>query len=146
MKPICLKMLAFGPYEKETVIDFSSFNNNLFLITGETGAGKTMIFDAICFALYGSSSGGIRKSQNFFCDKAPLGTKAHVEFTFTYKGNVYTVYRETTRPNKNGNSTTGAAYLKGDALPTTVTDLKAVNAKSPWAIIMAMRNMMHFAK
>ena len=129
MKPIRLKMLAFGPYEKETIIDFSSFNNNLFLITGETGAGKTMIFDAICFALYGSSSGGIRKSVNFFCDKAPLGTKAHVEFIFSYKNNTYKVYRETTRLNKNGKQTTGSAYLESDSLPQTVTDLKAVNTK-----------------
>ena len=129
MKPLRLKMLAFGPYEKETIIDFSSFTSNLFLITGETGAGKTMIFDAICFALYGSSSGGIRKSANFFCDKAPLGTKAHVEFTFSYKGHEFTVYRETTRLNKNGNSVTGAVVLKGDSLASDVTDAKAVNKK-----------------
>ena len=56
MKPLKLKMQAFGSYGKETLIDFEKVNQNLFLITGDTGAGKTTIFDAIVFALYGEAS------------------------------------------------------------------------------------------
>ena len=63
MRPLLLKMVAFGPYRNETIVDFTNFNSPIFIITGETGAGKTMIFDAICFALYGKSSGE-KRDQN----------------------------------------------------------------------------------
>ena len=56
MRPLRLKMQAFGSYGKETVIDFTNVDQNLFLVTGDTGAGKTTIFDAIVFALYGEAS------------------------------------------------------------------------------------------
>ena len=63
MKPLRLKMQAFGSYGKETVIDFEKVNQNLFLITGDTGAGKTTIFDAIVFALYGEASSSTNKKD-----------------------------------------------------------------------------------
>ena len=63
MKPLLLKMQAFGSYGKETVIDFEKVNQNLFLITGDTGAGKTTIFDAIVFALYGEASSSTNKKD-----------------------------------------------------------------------------------
>ena len=56
-----LKMSAFGPYKGEEVIDFTQFTNEVFLISGDTGAGKTTIFDAVCYALYGTPSGSLRK-------------------------------------------------------------------------------------
>ena len=60
MKPEKLIICGWGPYKEETVIDFSKFNTSLFLITGQTGAGKTTLFDAIAYALYGMLSGDVR--------------------------------------------------------------------------------------
>jgi exonuclease SbcC len=84
MKPLKLKMCAFGSYAKETTIDFAKSTQNLFLITGDTGAGKTTIFDAIVFALYGQASstenkkdGVMLQSQFTSYDQTP-----YVEFTF----------------------------------------------------------------
>ena len=63
MRPVRLTMQAFGSYGKQTVIDFEQPDQNLFLITGDTGAGKTTIFDAIVFALYGETSSGSNKKD-----------------------------------------------------------------------------------
>ena len=63
MKPIQLTMQAFGSYGKKTVIDFTKPDQNLFLITGNTGSGKTTIFDAIVFALYGEASSNANKKN-----------------------------------------------------------------------------------
>ena len=56
MKPISVTMSAFGPFCDEVEVRFDKFNNGIFLITGDTGSGKTTIFDAICFALYGKGA------------------------------------------------------------------------------------------
>lgn len=89
MKPLYLTMEAFGPYARRTEIDFTRFGEEgLFLITGDTGAGKTTIFDAISFALYGEGSGrnGRRKNTSFHSDWVGDGIAPRVIFRFSHKG------------------------------------------------------------
>ena len=110
MRPLRLAMQAFGSYGKQTVIDFEQTNQNLFLITGDTGAGKTTIFDAIVFALYGEASSGVNKKngtelQSQYVDS---GVEPFVELVFSeetvYGREEYTVRRvpRHVRPRKRG--------------------------------------------
>ncbi|MCR5595536.1 MAG: SMC family ATPase [Lachnospiraceae bacterium] len=96
MKPIKLKMCAFGPYAGEMPeIDFEQFSDNgLFLICGDTGAGKTMIFDAIFFALYGNSSGTYRKDKHLRSEYAKDDVRSYVDFYFSHQGKNYHIYRQ----------------------------------------------------
>ena len=97
MRPLRLTMEAFGSYGKRTVIDFEKPDQNLFLITGDTGAGKTTIFDAIVFALYGEASSGTNKKDGTELQSqyVPLETEPFVELTFSEGkgGDIYTVRR-----------------------------------------------------
>lgn len=107
MKPLKLVISAFGPYAGQTVIDFKQLGENgLFLIAGDTGAGKTTIFDAISFALYGEGSGGKerRKSKSFRSDYAAPKAETFVELTFAHRQNVWTIKRnpEYIRPKLTG--------------------------------------------
>lgn len=107
MKPILLVMKAFGPYGKVAEVDFSKIGEHgLFLITGDTGAGKTTIFDAISFALYGEGAGGKerRQAKSFRSDYASKEDETVVEFTFEHKGQMYKITRqpEYLRPKQRG--------------------------------------------
>ena len=96
MRPIKLTMRAFGPYAGEETLDFAPLGGRgLFLITGDTGAGKTTLFDAMCFALYGQASGGSRRrsSKSFRSDFAAPEDKTWVEFTFEHRGGRYRIRR-----------------------------------------------------
>ena len=93
MKPIRLEMTAFGSYAETAVIRFDEFSQGLFLISGETGAGKTMIFDAIAFALYGRTSGGERDPLRMHCDLVSPSVKTAVKLVFSQNGREYTVER-----------------------------------------------------
>ncbi|MBR3498511.1 MAG: SMC family ATPase [Selenomonadaceae bacterium] len=95
MRPIKLKMSAFGPYVREIELDFVRGLNggNFFLIHGATGAGKTTILDAICYALYGESSGGARKSSMLRSEQALPTVRTEVEFIFSLKGKIYRIVR-----------------------------------------------------
>lgn len=94
MKPVTLEMTAFGSYAEKAVIRFSDFSRGLFLISGETGAGKTMIFDAIAFALYGRTSGGERDPLRMHCDRVSPGEDTLVRLVFMQNGREYTVERK----------------------------------------------------
>ena len=109
MRPEKLTMSAFGPFAGETTIDFTKLGENgLYLITGDTGAGKTTIFDAIIFALYGEASGDYRESAMFRSKYAKEDTKTFVELTFSYAGKQYFVRRnpEYLRPKGRGEGMT----------------------------------------
>ena len=94
MKPEMLIISAFGPYANRTEIDFSKLGSRgVYLITGDTGAGKTTIFDAITFALYGEASGQVRESGMFRSKYAQKGTPTYVELRFSCQGQSYKVRR-----------------------------------------------------
>lgn len=103
MKPVRLTLCGWGPYKGKQEIDFTGFHERgLFLITGPTGAGKTTVFDAIAYALYGNMSGGMREKNSVRSDFADGDTPTYVEFVMTHEGKTYTIYRnpEYMRPRK----------------------------------------------
>ena len=105
MRPIKLTVSAFGPYAGKTVLDLDKLGENgLYLITGDTGAGKTTIFDAITYALYGEASGDNREASMFRSKYAEAATPTEVELVFAYAGKTYTVKRnpEYERPKSRG--------------------------------------------
>ena len=115
MRPERLIISAFGPYAQREEIDFRRLGGHgLYLITGDTGAGKTTIFDAITFALYGEASGEVRESGMFRSKYAEADVPTYVELTFSYQGKIYQVNRnpEYQRPKAKGN---GVTTQKADA-------------------------------
>lgn len=134
MKPIKLTMTAFGPYAGKEEIDFSCFGEKgLFLITGDTGAGKTTIFDGISYALYGEASGSIRDPESFRSDFAAPETETSVALTFIYHGKVYTVTRSPRydRPKRRGEGVSVHPATAELLLPdgSVITSVRGVNEK-----------------
>lgn len=134
MRPLKLTMSAFGPYAGQVELELEKLGSQgLYLITGDTGAGKTTIFDAITYALYGEPSGDTRSAAMFRSKYALPDTPTQVELVFAYRGKTYTVRRnpEYERPAKRGGGTT---TQKADAeleLPDghLVTRMKDVNSE-----------------
>ncbi|MBR5712173.1 MAG: SMC family ATPase [Lachnospiraceae bacterium] len=132
MKPIKLTMSAFGPYVKETIVDFERFGGSgVFLITGDTGAGKTTIFDAICFSLFGYTSGDDRDGSMMRSEYAAPETATFVEFEFEYAGKRYRIKRNPAyeRLKARGTGTTKESAKSELHLPDgrVVTQNKEVN-------------------
>ena len=94
MRPLHLTMTAFGPYADTKKLDMGKLGNDgLYLITGDTGAGKTTIFDAICYALYGRPSGENREEWMLRSTYADSDTKTEVHLVFSHRGQIYEVAR-----------------------------------------------------
>ena len=134
MKPLKLTMSAFGCYSAKEEIDFTLFGEEgLYLITGDTGAGKTTIFDAITFALYGESSGDNREPGMLRSKYAEPDAETSVEFIFTYHGKTYQVKRNPTyeRLKQRGEGTTTRQTEAELDLPEgrTITRVREVDAK-----------------
>ena len=134
MRPLKLIMSAFGPYASAVEIDFTLFGRQgLYLISGDTGAGKTTIFDAITFALYGEPSGSNRDCGMFRSKYADSKTPTYVRLEFEYDGKTYTIERNPAyeRPKERGEGTTvqnaNATLLMPDGTP--VAGVKNVDAR-----------------
>lgn len=133
MRPLKLTVSAFGPYAGRVEMDMARLGSSgLYLITGDTGAGKTTIFDAITFALYGEASGQSREPAMLRSKYAAPDTPTEVELTFLSRGKTYTIRRnpEYDRPARRGG---GVTVQKADAMLTcpdgrVVTKLRDVNA------------------
>ena len=91
MRPLNLEMTAFGSYAEKTVLPFEELKHGLYLVTGDTGAGKTTIFDAIMFALFGVASGADRKTDMLHCDYVQKSTDTVVKLRFSQNGKEYIV-------------------------------------------------------
>lgn len=108
MRPIQLKMSAFGSYSGEETVDFTRLEQGIFLISGDTGAGKTTLFDGIMYALYDVTSGGKRDGAMMRSQYAAPSVRTYVEFTFSCRGKTYRIFRnpeyerESLRRGKNG--------------------------------------------
>ena len=143
MRPLRLEISAFGPYAGREVIDLEKLGKSgLYLITGDTGAGKTTIFDAITFALYGRPSGQSRDQKMLRSKYAEPSEKTYVEMRFQYRGKVYLIRRgpEYERPKHRGEGMTtesafaeltlpdGKVITKRDAVDSAVLDIMGITA------------------
>lgn len=134
MRPIKLTMTAFGPYAGTAEVDFSRFGEKgLFLITGDTGAGKTTIFDGISYALYGETSGSVRDPETMRSGFASPDTETSVVLVFRYRGGVYTVTRSPRydRPKRRGEGLSTHPATAELLLPdgSVITSVRGVNEK-----------------
>ncbi|MBR2684705.1 MAG: SMC family ATPase [Erysipelotrichaceae bacterium] len=115
MRPLLLTMQAFGPYANQVEVDFTKLRESgIYLISGDTGAGKTTIFDGICYALFDKTSGSQRTAEQLRSMYAEAGVNTEVELTFLYDGKEYRVKRSPKYEyvNRNGNTSSKAAVAE----------------------------------
>lgn len=134
MRPLKITMSAFGPYAGEVTLDMQKLGKSgIYLITGDTGAGKTTIFDAISYALYGEASGNYRENTTLRSKYASADTPTFVELEFEYNNEIYKISRnpEYPRPNKRGEGFTKQGANAELVMPdgSVITKIKEVSAK-----------------
>lgn len=134
MRPLKITMSAFGPYAGEVTLDMQKLGKSgIYLITGDTGAGKTTIFDAISYALYGEASGNYRENTTLRSKYASADTPTFVELEFEYNNEIYKINRnpEYPRPNKRGEGFTKQSTNAELVMPdgSVITKIKEVSAK-----------------
>ncbi|MEM6899915.1 MAG: SMC family ATPase [Pseudomonadota bacterium] len=136
MKPVRLTMTAFGPYAGTEVVDFSALDASIFGIYGETGAGKTTIFDGISFALFGQSSGAERTPEDMVCDHAHATDVTRVELVFDLGSERYVVWRipPQQRAARRGSGTTTQSH-EAYLFRATGIALDDVNADNPGEVL-----------
>ena len=130
MRPLKLVISAFGPYAGRQEVDFSALGRScIFLISGETGAGKTSIFDALSYALFGKASGDERDAKMFRSDFAEAKDKTYVELDFEYNNKIYHINRspEYSRPKARGTGLTKEAASADIVLPDGIIVTGAQN-------------------
>ena len=140
MRLLNLTVSAFGPFPTEQTLDFSKLQQNeLFLVTGDTGTGKTSIFDAISFALYGEVNGKRKEPRTLKSDFAPKDRLCYVEFQFESHGETYQIYREPEQlyPKQRGKGFVTRKHKAELTLPDgkKITDLKEIKQKIEQEII-----------
>lgn len=134
MRPLKITMSAFGPYAGKVTLDMQKLGKSgIYLITGDTGAGKTTIFDAISYALYGEASGNYRENTTLRSKYASADTPTFVELEFEYNNEIYKINRnpEYPRPNKRGEGFTKQSANAELVMPdgSVITKIKEVSAK-----------------
>ena len=134
MRPLKITMSAFGPYAGEVTLDMQKLGKSgIYLITGDTGAGKTTVFDAISYALYGEASGNYRENTTLRSKYASADTPTFVELEFEYNNEIYKINRnpEYPRPNKRGEGFTKQSANAEIVMPdgSVITKIKEVSAK-----------------
>ena len=135
MRPLKITMSAFGPYAGEVTLDMQKLGKSgIYLITGDTGAGKTTVFDAISYALYGEASGNYRENTTLRSKYASADTPTFVELEFEYNNEIYKINRnpEYPRPNKRGEGFTKQGANAELIMPdgSVITKIKEVSAKA----------------
>lgn len=134
-------MSAFGPYAKEEIIDFESLNGkNIFLITGPTGAGKTTIFDAISYALFGEASGSTRENDSLRSDFSKKDRLTYVELDFELRGQRYHIRRvpQQLKPKVKGEGFTTQSAEAELILPDGRVKTGAMNVTNEINILMGI--------
>ena len=131
MKPVKLTISAFGPYAGTQVIDFTELGDrSFFLIHGPTGSGKTTILDAICFALYGDTSGAERKGEQMRSDHADITVPTGITFDFVLGADSFRILLEQERPKRGGGVLNGQECHSVAADRLTATLQKALSVQA----------------